>query len=115
MSSVLFTALSGLNANRRMMGVTGHNVANANTNKFKKQRVVNSESATGGVNSTIETVNTPGPKVVDTYTGEVTEKSNVDLVDQMVNMIMARRSAQANTKVIDVDNEIVGTVIDSVV
>ncbi len=49
MSSVSLTALSGMRAAQTALDASAHNVANLNTEKFRRQEVTNKENANGGV------------------------------------------------------------------
>lgn len=49
MASVSSTALSGMQAAQTGLNAAAHNVANMNTEKFRRQEVVNKERADGGV------------------------------------------------------------------
>ena len=49
MASVSSTALSGMQAAQTGLNASAHNVANMNTERFRRQEVVNQERADGGV------------------------------------------------------------------
>ena len=54
MLSGLASSLSGLAAAQTKLATSAHNVANANTDGFKKHRVVLEEGSQGGVRATID-------------------------------------------------------------
>lgn len=107
-------ALSGLNAFRKKMDVTANNIANVNTDDFKKSRVNLQEGSNGGVQADIQQINTPGyPKEVyrDDELVEV-ESSNVDLVEEMTEMIVAKAGFSANLKTVSNQNQVLGSLLD---
>lgn len=64
----IHTGASGLNASRRRLETSAHNVANVNTDGFKKQRTLNRETP-GGVQSVTDRpddsrINGPGSRAV---------------------------------------------------
>ena len=85
MISALYPALSALRAFGEKLGVTSNNIANINTNGFKKSRAILEETGSSGVTVSISRVNTPGdPLPVDGDTGKPQESSNVDVGEEMV-------------------------------
>jgi len=52
MNSIASISLSGLNAAQAQLDASAHNVANLATEGFRRQEVVQSEQAGGGVNTT---------------------------------------------------------------
>jgi flagellar hook protein FlgE len=108
------TATTALNAFRKKLDVTANNIANVNSDEFKKSRTALTENANGGVRPTVQTVETPGtPK--ETYkNGAVTEttSSNVDLTEELTNLIPTRAGYEANLKTIHVSDEMMGSLLD---
>jgi flagellar basal-body rod protein FlgC len=107
--------LSALRAFGTKMGVAGHNIANMETEGFKKSRAVLKEGQTGVVETEIEKIETEGPRAFTVgKNGEAveTELSNVDLTEEIPQMQVAQRSHEANTKVLITQEEMIGTVID---
>ena len=60
MTPALSAAISGLRAQSTVLAVSAHNVANVNTDGFKKQRVSMAASPYGGVVASVGTIDTPG-------------------------------------------------------
>jgi len=60
MSSVSSIALSGLNAAQNSLNTSAHNVANLETEGFKRQESVQTEQAGGGVSTTVREASTAG-------------------------------------------------------
>ena len=95
------------------MAVTSHNVANVETDEFKKSRALMEEAKPSGVTVTIETVDTPGAVLpVNNETGETRETSNVDLAEEMVQMMSTQRSYDANLQSIKTWDEMMESVLD---
>ena len=114
MISGLTSSLSGLSASQTKLNVTAHNVANANTDGFKKSRTILQESVPGGVQATIQQVNTPGPVAFkDTDQGLTpVEQSNVDLGDEMVDLLSNQRFFEVNLRAVDIQDQTLGTLLD---
>ncbi len=108
------SSLSGLIAQERKVATTAHNVANVDTDGFKKSRLLLEEGPRGGVSTRSETVNSPGPLAVEqTAAGErLVEQSNVDLAEEMPSLVLARRAYQANVKVVQTEDEMLGALLD---
>ena len=60
MSSISSIAMSGMNAAQTTLSSSAHNVANMNTSGFRRQEVVKSSQAGGGVSTSLTTVRTEG-------------------------------------------------------
>ena len=106
--------LSALEAHRKKMDVTANNVANINTNGFKKSRVLFKEEGSGGVQVDVRKVETPGSAVPydDGENQTYVETSNVDYAEEAVNMIMARRGFEANLKTLQARDEMLGSFLN---
>lgn len=115
MADPIHLALSGLSAFQKKSDVIANNVANANTDNFKKSRTNLSESPNGGgVSAHISQIRTPGiPKeiVQENETIEV-ETSNVDLGEELTEMIPAAAGYRANLATIKTHQENLGTLLD---
>lgn len=116
MVSPVHSSISAVNAFSTKMRVSANNVANVNTDGFKKSRVTLNEGQTGGVKATIAKVDTPGyPKQISEH-GKVedVESSNVDLTEEMTDSISTQHGHQANLKSIKVHDEMIGTLLDTI-
>jgi flagellar hook-associated protein FlgK len=60
MNSVSSIALSGLNAAQNSLNTSAHNVANLETEGFKRQESVQTAQAGGGVSTTVREASIPG-------------------------------------------------------
>ena len=114
MLSGIASSLSGLTAAQTKLATSAHNVANANTDGFKKHRVLLEEASQGGVRATIEAPDTPGSMTFkDTTRGLVpVEQSNVDLGEAMVDLLITQRFFEANLGALETQHETLGSVLD---
>jgi flagellar hook protein FlgE len=109
----LNAALSALDAYGQKLDVTANNIANMNTDGFKKSRAVLQEADPSGVVVSIGKVNTPGAPILSADgTGEVRESSNVDLAEEIVNLQTAKHGFQANLKTLKAEDEMLGSLFD---
>jgi flagellar hook protein FlgE len=114
MISAVSSAVSALNAIETKMAVLSNNVANSQTNGFKKSRADLKEGENGAVEVDIARVNTPGPIVAVEENGGVVEMemSNVDLAEELPQTIIAKTGYQANLKMLKAQDEMLGNLLD---
>ncbi|MCF8062826.1 MAG: flagellar basal body protein [Deltaproteobacteria bacterium] len=114
MSFSIGSNLSALQALGTKMAVTADNVANVSSDAFKKSRAVLEEGENGAVKVDIQKIGTPGPVIQDTRGTEPVERelSNVDLAEELPRTIPTGRGYEANLKIIQTRDEMLGTVID---
>jgi len=96
MNSLTSIALSGLAAATTRMDVAGHNIANASTPAFRRQQVVQQAQAGGGVSVQV------------THADAIGGDLAADLVDQKV----ALYSFKANLRTVQVEDEMLGSLLD---
>jgi flagellar basal-body rod protein FlgC len=115
MISAIHTALSGLTAFAKQLDVVSHNVANVNTDGFKKSRTEFVEVETGGVLPVVQKDDSAGPAVLkDTSHGPTqVELSNVDLGEEAVNQIIAQRGFEANLRTLKTADDMLGSILDT--
>ena len=96
------------------MRVTSNNIANVNTDGYKKRRASFSEGANGGVDVTVTRIDTPGPPNLDArdYPMLEMEMSNVDLTEEIPQMLLTQRGYEANLKTLKIQDEMVGALLD---
>jgi len=112
MFSAMDSALSALSAFGTKLDVTANNIANVNSEGFKKSRVAFQE-ADPGVTVSISQVNTPGdPVPAGDGTGKMTESSNVDVAEEMVNLKTTKNGFEANLKTIKTEDQMLGSLFD---
>jgi len=110
----IHSALSGLQALTTKIENNANNVANLNTEGFKKDRVVLSTQTPQGVQAVVEQVDTPGPFVAEqTDQGvEMVEQSNVDLSEEFPEMMLNAQGYKANLKTLQAADDMMQTVLD---
>ena len=108
------SALSALGAFGKKMGVTANNIANVDTDGFKKSRA-DLQEADHGVTVSISRVNTPGvPIPAEDGTGKTKESSNVDVAEELVNLKTTKNAFKANLKTIQTAGDMLGSLFDIV-
>jgi flagellar basal-body rod protein FlgC len=114
MISGMYSAISALSAFGKRMGVIADNVANVESDGFKKSRALMQEQEPGGVRVTISRVETPGPRVAEETTEGLEERelSNVNLEQEIPNALLTEKMFTANTKVVKTEEEMIGSVLD---
>lgn len=108
------SALSGLQAFGKKIEANGNNIANVNTDGFKKNRVTMASVDPQGVKTMVDKVNIPGSSVLkETSNGETfVELSNVDLGSEIPDMNMNSLMYKANLKTIEVLEEMTGSLLN---
>ncbi len=109
--SAINTALSSLRAFTIKMDVTSNNIANINTDGFKKSVTTLQEQYPSGVSVTIKQDNSPGI-IIKNSSDETRELSNVNLHDELTNLITTQYAYNASTITIKVANEMNETLLD---
>ena len=94
--NTLATALSGLNAASMRLDTSAHNIANTLTPGFRRQTVVQQALPGGGVAASVERAAAPG----------------ASLADDLVGQISASVVYKANLKVVQTQDEIMGSLLD---
>lgn len=114
MISALNASVSGVKAFQQKLNVTANNVANTNTDEFKKQRALLSEGYNGGVRVEIDEIDTPGYPKETLADGEVveSESSNVDLAEELTETIPTQAGYDANLKVIQAQDDMLGILLN---
>lgn len=110
MINPLDISISGMKAMEKRMGVAANNLANVVSDGFKKDRVSLSENQNGGVEASISKVDTPGSVVEDQ--GTTRELSNVDMAEELTSTIPTKAIYTANLKMIQTQDELIGSIID---
>jgi len=115
MSQAINAALSALGALGVNLNVTANNIANVNTNGFKKSQVIFEDTEPYGVTASISEVDTPGGPVPSADgSQQMKESSNVDLAEEIVNLNLTERTFEANTKPIKAEEQMTGNLLDIV-
>ena len=116
MISALNSTVSALRAFVTKLGVTADNIANVNTDGFKKNRASLQEDQNGGVRVEIRRDESTGFRYDVIQNGEVLEKetSNVDLTEEIPDLMITKRAYQANLKTIETRDEMLGSLLDMI-
>jgi flagellar basal-body rod protein FlgC len=94
--------------------VTANNIANVNTDEFKKSRATLEEGTNGEIQVNIYRVNTPGflYRVFEGDQLAEKESSNVNMEEEIPDMMVTQRTYEANLKVLQNRNKMLGSVLD---
>jgi len=95
--------LSGVNTAALGTAVTANNIANANTKDFKAKRLDQEDQAQGG---------TRPAALRESQEPAAPEGSNVDLASEFISLIGQGAAYKANLKVVEAENQFLGTAID---
>ena len=96
MSSVSAIALSGMNAAQTGLQAGAHNIANLNTRNFRREQVLQSAQADGGVSATLT---------------QSTETGNA-LETDMVGQLQSKNAFLANLAVFRTSDRMTGSLLD---
>ncbi len=107
----LNNSISALNALGTRQAVTANNLANSESQEFKKSTTLLEEGKTGAVSAKVQQVNTPGV-MINQPDGSLEELSNVDLGKELADMIPTQRGYEANLKALQTSGEMEDSVID---
>ena len=116
MISVIQSALSGLQAYSLATEATANNVANLNTNGFKKDRVTLSAQTPQGVSATVGKDNTSGGYALEATSqgDQMVEQSNVDIGQEMTSMMINKAAFNANIKSLQTADQMTQSLLDIV-
>jgi flagellar hook protein FlgE len=114
MFSGIQSALSGLQAYSLRTQATANNIANVNTEGFKKDKVTLSAQLPQGVSATASKVTTPGDMApIETSEGEsMVELSNVDLGQEIPALLTDKTSFNANIKSVQTADQMMQSLLD---
>ena len=114
MIGAIHSALSGLIAFSTQVSVTANNLANVNTDGFKKSRTELIAMEFGGVRAAIQKIETAGPTILNNtgYGPTQLEWSNVDLAEEAVNQIIGQRGFEANIQALTTADDMLGRILD---
>ena len=98
----------------KKLSATANNIANSNTSGYKKTESVITEDGSGLPELNLKRVDTPGP-LVQEADGKMSEQSNVDLAEELTQSMVAQRGYEANLKVLQAQNNMLGSALDILV
>ena len=110
------SSVSALHAYVKKLGVTANNIANVNTEGYKKYQAILEEDTFGGVQVEVNRVDTPGYPYRRYEDGQWSEKemSNTDLTEEIPDLIIAQRAYEANLKTVKTQDHMLGSLLDIV-
>jgi flagellar basal body rod protein FlgG len=111
MTLSIHASMSALNALGKRQATSANNIANSDSDGFKKSRVVLEEGEKGTVTAKTQVVNTPGT-MINQPDGSLKEASNVDLVTEVTTMIPTKHAYQANLKAMQTTAEMEKNTLD---
>lgn len=97
MNGIFSIGLSGMQAAQRRLDVSGHNVANAATQGFRRQQLVSQTDVAGGVSTQLRASAGYG------------EDLAADLIDQR----LAQHLFTANLRTVQTADRLLGTLLDA--
>ena len=114
MIGAIQSALSGLTAFSTQVAVAAHNVANVNTDGYKKSRTELIAMESGGVRAAILKTDSVGSTILNNtgFDPAQLELSNVDLAEEAVNQIIGQRGFEANIQAVKNADEMLGRLLD---
>ncbi len=114
MISSIQPTLSALKAFDKKMGVSADNIANVNTPEYRSKEALLSEAPGGGVEATIRRPSELKDSAAEASAlpGEEKRPSNVSLDKELPEMMVTKRGYQANLKVFQAQDEMLGTALD---
>jgi len=113
MISGISSSLSGLFAFGGKLSNAAGNVANVNTEKYKRTAATIVEDKKGLPRVSLEKLYTPGP-IIEETDGTVRELSNVDLAGEFPQMMISQRGYEANIKALKTQSEMIGSLLDMI-
>ncbi|MGD8267223.1 MAG: flagellar basal body protein [Desulfobacterales bacterium] len=115
MDTTFNAAISSVKAHGRKLNITANNVANVNTNGFKRDQALLREGAAGDVRVHVRKDMTPAPPdpLAPDAPGIAKALSNVDLADEMPGLIPTTIGYKVNLKVIRARDEMIGSLLDT--
>ena len=107
------STLSGIQVGGRILSVGAHNIANAQTEGFKRTRALPVESSTGGVTVTLDKDVRPGPPFITNEDPFILrEGSNVELGEEIISNLQAVNLIEANIASLRIQDKVLGTLLD---
>jgi len=115
MSIEFYSSVAGINAFFKKMGVTANNVANINTDNYKRRVAHISQDKNGLPETKITVDKTPGvenPRKPGEPVGPPREMSNVNYADEVVNIMEAKNGVKANVRAMQFAKDTFDSLLD---
>lgn len=102
---------SGIFSSFRLLDATANNIANVNTDGYKRTSVSFKDGANGGVYATASKVSSPGPAY--NLNGVMYEASNVDIATEAISLMTARHMLSLNIATLKTADEMTESLLDT--
>jgi len=112
MSDSMGISLSALDVYSKNLDVIANNIANVNTDGFKRQEGTPVEARPAGVQLAVRRDTSPGGPIVGNDGQPARESSNVSVADEMVGLISNQQAYDANMKALKTAFEMSGRIVD---
>ena len=113
MISGIGASLAGLGVFEKKLSATANNIANSNTSGYKKTESEINDDGSGLPELNLKRVDIP--PLVQEADGKTSEQSNVDLAEELTQSMVAQRGYEANLKVLQAQNNMLGSALDILV
>jgi len=102
------SAFSAIQAGARMLSIGAHNIANAQTEGFKRTRAIPVESSAGaGVTVTLQKDERPGHQLLFSQDAlRLREGSNVDLDEEIISNLQTVNLLEANIASVRIQDQV---------
>ena len=112
-STAYNAALSGIQAASLQLKVSANNISNSNTDGFQTQRVV-TQAGTYGVDVKVEKIGASESQnnLDNNIEKSVSRRSNVDVVEELIEVKAAKNLFEANLKALYTQNNLLGRILD---
>lgn len=104
-------AIKGLNVSLLQFAVSADNVARRNVTGSEKNRVIQMDSKTDGVEATVDKVTFAEQSVEPDFSREL-DSSNIDYAEEMIHQIVAETSFYSNLGILKTSQKMEGTLLD---
>ncbi|MBW2184373.1 MAG: hypothetical protein JRF49_11000 [Deltaproteobacteria bacterium] len=115
MSINFYPSIAGINAFFKKMDVSANNVANSNTDNYKRRVAHINQDKNGNPETNITIDKTPGldnPRKSGEPEGPPRKMSNVNYAREAVSMIEAQAGVKANVRTLESKGEMLTSLID---
>ncbi len=112
-STAYSAALSGMQAASLQLKISANNISNSNTDGFQTQRVV-TQAGMYGVDVKVEKIGaSESQNTLDSNAEKsVNQRSNVNVVEELIEMKAAKNLLEANLKALYTENNLLGRILD---
>jgi flagellar hook protein FlgE len=116
MISPLDSAISAISAFSVKMNVIANNIANLNSDGFKKGRTALKEGPFGGLEPDVDQVNTSShtQPIAENGGWRQVDASNVDLAEEFTDSLSTQSGYKANLKIMQAYDEMLGSLLDTI-